>query len=490
MTNKVALALFVVLLVLLQAIFGYAKTDKYLLVDDTWIEFSARVHRTIHQPQRLSALPVLVPDKLWEGNAICLFGSVIVREDGLFQMWYQTFVKYVEGTVVKICYAESQNGINWVKPSLGLVEFAGSKQNNILLEYPYGTMDSPSVIFEPESKEPNRRYKMIYFAEPKGKFAEKKQEWGEGLFAAFSQDGIHWSKTDPEYIPVARDVGDRTNIMRAADSEVPYVAFTRRYDMMEKMRGRCIYRSDSKNFIHWSDPQLVFLPDLQDNADWQFYGMIGFPYEGMYLGCLEVLHTQQDYIDCQLVTSRDGVSWQRSQPRVVFLPAGQPEQWDSRWVNISANPPIRQNDRLWFYYSGRNAAHKQMYPFPYAAVGVATLRIDGFASIEAGFSEGYIVTKPVPYGGEKLYLNFDTRTLAGVSTAVPSAWVRIEVQDEQGNPILKSKKDEASKLQGDSIRYLAQLDYNALKGHIGKKIRLKFELVNANLYSFWLEASP
>ena len=167
MTNKVALALFVVLLVLLQAIFGYAKTDKYLLVDDTWIEFSARVHRTIHQPQRLSALPVLVPDKLWEGNAICLFGSVIVREDGLFQMWYQTFVKYVEGTVVKICYAESQNGINWVKPSLGLVEFAGSKQNNILLEYPYGTMDSPSVIFEPESKEPNRRYKMIYFAEPK-----------------------------------------------------------------------------------------------------------------------------------------------------------------------------------------------------------------------------------------------------------------------------------------------------------------------------------
>jgi len=351
-------------------------------------------------------------------------------------------------------------------------------------------MDSPSVIYEPQAKDPDRRYKMIYYAEPKGTFADKRQVWGSGLFAAFSPDGIHWSKTEPAYAPVARDVGDRTNILHAENSALPYIALTRRYDMMDKMRGRCIYRSDSKDFLHWSDPELVLLPDLEDDADWQFYGMVGFPYEGMYLGCVEVLHTQQDYIDCQLVTSRDGLNWQRSQPRTVFLPIGQAEHWDSRWVSFSANPPIRLHDRLWFYYNGRNAAHKQMYPFPYAAVGVATLRIDGFASIEAGFSEGYIVTKTVPYGGEKLYLNFSTRSLTGVSTSVPSAWIRMEIQDEEGNSIIKSAKDDASKLQGDSIRYPVQLDYAALKGHIGKKIRLRFELVNASLYSFWLEANP
>lgn len=123
-------------LALLLVAIGSAKTDKYLFVDNTWIDFSARVHRTIHQPQKLSALPVLVPDKPWEGNAVCLHGSVHVREDGLFQMWYQTFLRYADQQILKICYAESQNGIHWSKPNLGLIEFAGSKENNIVLDYP------------------------------------------------------------------------------------------------------------------------------------------------------------------------------------------------------------------------------------------------------------------------------------------------------------------------------------------------------------------
>ena len=36
------------------------------------------------------------------------------------------------------CYATSQDGLTWVKPELGLVDFQGSRANNLVVRGPHG----------------------------------------------------------------------------------------------------------------------------------------------------------------------------------------------------------------------------------------------------------------------------------------------------------------------------------------------------------------
>lgn len=55
------------------------------------------------------------------------------------------------------CYAESKDGVHWVKPNLGLVEFDGSTENNILYKNVHGT----SVLYDPGDRDPKRRYKLL-----------------------------------------------------------------------------------------------------------------------------------------------------------------------------------------------------------------------------------------------------------------------------------------------------------------------------------------
>jgi hypothetical protein len=94
-----------------------------------------------------------------------------------------------------LCYATSKDGVTWEKPALGLVEFGGSKKNNIV-ESPF-KMRSPTcedilttflVHYDPEESRPERRYKM----------AAQLLQGGAGKLAlAYSSDGLRW-KAGPE----------------------------------------------------------------------------------------------------------------------------------------------------------------------------------------------------------------------------------------------------------------------------------------------------
>jgi len=477
--NKMKIV-WMILISLLQPSVLSAAPRKYLFVNDRWIESTYRVHRTIHQPEREWERPVLVPEHPWEFNVVTVYGTVHRRENGALQMWYLSWARMGQQTRTFICYAESKDGFRWTKPDLGLVDFEGSKKNNIVIEFPKGALDGSTVIFDPDDPDPKRRYKMLFYAEGKDKYADIPN----GLFAAFSPDGINFNFAERTVSP---GTGDRTNLIFDRGAEFPYVAYTRDYDMMRQIHGRGIYRTQSKDFLNWSRPELILHPDLGDDADLQFYGMGAFPYEGIYLGWVQVLHTEKDFNDLQLVVSEDNKTWQRTMPRQNFLSVGQSGRWDQRWVGFSSNPPIVMHEKLWFYYEGRNYAHNMRYPLPYSAIGVATLRIDGFASIDARFMSGGLTTKAINYKGESLYLNLTNRTYSGYTNNPPSAWIKVEVQDETGKPIPGMTLAECPPLQVDSTRHQVNLPESALAAQRGKRIKLKFELVNSSLYSFWFE---
>src|ERR1700733_12863414 len=125
---------------------------------------------------------------------------------------------------------------------------------------------------------------------------------------------------------------------------------------------RKVARVVSKDFVHWKDDEIVLEPDTLDQPDTEFYGLSPFPYGNQYLGFLWVLHTYSQQIDVQLVSSRDGLAWDRSVHRRVFLPLGfvrngyNGRGFDSEMI-MSIAPPTVKDGKLWMYYSGFNVKH-------------------------------------------------------------------------------------------------------------------------------------
>ncbi len=107
---------------------------KYLFTSDRWIGETYAVSRETKQGLKLKGNPLITADKPWEGGVNC-FGSVLYDE-GKFRMWYQIYngkEKKDLRFATMVGYAESTDGINWIKPELGLHEYLGSKNNNIVL---------------------------------------------------------------------------------------------------------------------------------------------------------------------------------------------------------------------------------------------------------------------------------------------------------------------------------------------------------------------
>ena len=125
--------------------------------------------------------------------------------EGIYKCWYSPFI--VDSTShgmtleqrnrrynpprkreMGVCYATSKDGVKWHKPDLGLVEYNGNKQNNIVWRGPHGAW----VFKNLNEKNPNRRYKMIYKHIRKGNHGIGNNQ-GNSLAVSYSPDGIHWS---------------------------------------------------------------------------------------------------------------------------------------------------------------------------------------------------------------------------------------------------------------------------------------------------------
>ena len=192
--------------------------------DDEHIAETVRLQRVVEQPKKFG--PVIEADKPWESHCVIVFGSVLPHPSGAgFQAWYQTFLRSEHGPITYYCYAESDDGVHWRKPELGLYEYAGSTANNIIMPFPDYKAESLSVVIEP-GDDPDRRYKLLHYATG--------APGGNGLFAWFSPDGIHWTVREE---PVLLDTGDRTAMMLNEGPGPRYVAYCRHGNMMEEFRS-------------------------------------------------------------------------------------------------------------------------------------------------------------------------------------------------------------------------------------------------------------
>jgi hypothetical protein len=209
------------------------------------------------------------------------------------------------------------------------------------------------------------------------------------------------------------------------------------------------------------------------------------------LGALERMHMVPDRLDIELVWSRDaGRTWRRANGRPAFLaPTDHGRSWDDTWVYLPSNPPIKHRGQLWFFFGGRSQAHT--FPHPtFGAIGLAQLRIDGFASLFAPDFDGLVLTKPLTWPGGDLLVNADARRHITAHRSWGNGRVAVELRDEQNRPLPGYAFDQTQPLpvntnsEPDSRARVRWSDDKSARDLAGRRIRLAFRLRDAHLYSY------
>ena len=450
-----------------------------LFVDDYLIEESRGLTRTTHQPRKL-ATPILEKRESWHQQP--LFFQKVLRDPstGRFRMWYN--IKNPDGEP-RVCYAyaESEDGIEWQRPNLGLVEVAGSTNNNLI--------DAPRnfglflVDEGPVCPDPGRRYKMAYFA--------------PGLGVAFSSDGMRFSEHpgnpvipygaddtpvyEPGYENVISDIVDgcwdplRQQYLLACKIERGGYPGAPHHHA-EGWR-RTVGMSVSEDFVHWRTPWSIVLPD-PDNGIEEFYGFQPMVRGNLYLGFVRVLRDDLPADGdgpvngvgwTELITSRDGENWTRYQePFVDRNP--DPGTWDRAmaWVGDC----VTVGDEEFVYFCGYSAGHK----VGDRANGLARLRKDGFVSRDAGPDGGSLSTRLLNLQGAGLSVN-----------ARIDGEMQVRLLDENGAPLPGFDGTESGRIRGDSVAHRVEFD-EPLAALGGRPARLEFAVKDAQLYGFELAA--
>jgi hypothetical protein len=168
---------------------------------------------------------------------------------------------------------------------------------------------------------------------------------------------------------------------------------------------------------------------------------------------------------------RDGFHWYRPCRQAFLGVSEDPLAWN--WGNVQSvgGGCLVVGDRLFFYVSGRSANQKVN------STGLAFLRRDGFASMDAGCREGELLTRPLRFSGKNLFVNVNA----------PHGELRVEVLDEKGNLFSRFAANRCSPIRENStlceVRWQDVTDLSALAN---QSVRFRFLLRNGRLYSFWV----
>jgi hypothetical protein len=438
-----------------------------LFVDRYLIErMEGEVELLVHSPEAKEV--VLVHDEPWEGNTS---GYHTIFKDGdIYRMYYRgwghdkTKKKQLHPAVV--CYAESRDGIQWKKPRLGLVEFEGSKDNNIILNE-FGTHNF--VPFKDAS--PACAAGASYKAVARGEGEDRGR-----LFAFESPDGIHWELMQAE--PILTDGAfDSQNLAFWDSLRREYRCYFR--DM--RFGHRDIKVSTSKDFINWTDSVWLDYGDaprehLYTNQIQPYYRaphiFIGFP--------TRYIPERDSLTEGVFMSSRDGRSFHRWQ-EALLRPGRNKDKWHNRsnyiWLGMveteSDLPGAGREVSIYSnesYYKGRGAMTRRY-----------TFRIDGFVSLHASMRGGEVITKPMIFEGNRLIVNLSTSAAGSL---------RVGICDEDNRAIKGYGIDDCTEIFGDEIERTVEWKGGDVGELAGKPVRLRFVLRDADLYSFAFRAVP
>jgi len=454
-----------------------------LFVDDWIIDAMHNLRLVLHRP--IPREVAIEFDEPWEGPAS---GYVTVfKDEDRYRMYYRG-AKDKKGYAIEqhTCYAESKDGVTWIKPSLGICKYKGSTDNNIIwteaeAEWERCTITHNFIPFKDGNPEvpKEERYKAIAGGPP---------------IALASPDGLHWKKIreEPIIYPYKRckREGDYISIAFWDGVQHQYVAYLRGWRSSRSTVTQCeenlekptrvfrqVLRCTSPDFINWTEPKFI---DLGDTPLEHFYTSNITPYfraPHIYLAFPNRFvperkkvkeHPEMGVNDAVFMSSRDGIHFDRRFMEAFIRPGLDQKNWTDRniypaWGVVPTDP-----EEISIYYT-------ENYRHPTCRLRRAALRTDGFVSIHADYHGGKFVTRPLTFCGRELVINYSTSAVGSI---------KIEIQNIKGKPISGYTFKDAEEIYGDEIEHVVEWKDGRDLSHLaGQPIRLKFSLKDADLYS-------
>ncbi|MDR0901159.1 MAG: hypothetical protein LBM92_00115 [Opitutaceae bacterium] len=467
---------------------------RQLLVDDFLVE-TTDLEREFHYPEKFSGNPVLKPETEIELKGSGDLAGAGPKSGGLwwspekqiFELWYAA------GWVRTIAYATSRDGIHWDRPNLPLKPGTNQVIPSDIPE------DSSSIVRDYDTADPQKKFKLFLRS---GRARDRARYFT-------SPDGIDWTP-----VRIGGLTGDRSTMFYNPFRKK--WVFTLRWNSPQG-RSRAYWEADDfergMNWLPdepfpWTRADKLDLPDPRIGDKTQLYNLDAVAYESLMLGFFEILHGPGNNIGAakgipkftglNFAYSRDGFNWHRPDRKMAINSEQTAGKWDRGYVQSLNNICVIRGDKLWFYYigfagdenvrMGENGVLTSMRSGLYAnaATGIATLRRDGFASLNAGASGGSLLTRPVKFSGSRLFVNADA----------PRGTLRAEICDESGAPIAPYTLANSIPFTGDSTlapltwktggKITTAAHHSDLSALAGKTIRIRFNLTNGKLYSFWV----
>lgn len=446
----------------------------YFSFDDESIPWRDNLKLTLQRPKKYAGNPVLEagPPGSVDHNGALLYGTVIKEGDKL-RMWYiawpQPDSRYPETKPPHrpVAYAESRDGIHWDKPNLGLVEFCGNTDNNLVsvepADSPYAMADDyVSVLRDDGDKDPGRRYKMVYIA-----YLRKLRH--SAAVTAVSANGLHWKLTGGDeftnghfentslvkfhglYYVTGQNLGRAGGHLPAGEDA-----------------GRTMTCFFSPDFQHWSGGRALsfvrsnYEPKPESQGQELHMGAGLWNRGNVLVGLYGRWHGDKISsnpaerkitpvygleIDLGLVLSNDAIHYREPVPNFIMASPGDNDEWDALGL-LQGQAFYNTDNETYIWYSNWHTSN----PYPAPAVpaprnpqppqiGLLTLRRDGFGYLskqitqpakQPGFQRtdtlGSLLTKTIrlEHGG-KLFLNVD-----GVTAEAP---LQVSLVDDAEQPL-------------------------------------------------------
>ncbi|HRE82947.1 MAG TPA: hypothetical protein PLN52_18010, partial [Opitutaceae bacterium] len=435
---------------------------------------------------------VIVRDRPWEQFMITFYLSVF-EENGKLRMWY--ICRDAEKKP-NLAYAESTDGVNWTKPELGVVEYGGSRANNLV-----GVTSLEGNVFrDPQPRSDAERYVYVSTVFK-----------GGGIYRFTSPDGFTWQRDSQPLLPFE---GDSQNVTFWDGNLNRYVSYLRGWDVGQPGGSRRkVVRLESDRLDRPSgvvpaqrekkqpadptrDPFIidelptVFRCDEQDPADTDVYTnavqpypldpawYVGFP--AFYRHAKQSPHRNDGWTETQFISSRDGKRWERY-GREGYLRPGLKGSESASMLYMGTGLIVR-GDEIWQYGTTYRTTHGDVPAREKGGDGVIyrfIQRVDGFVSLDFASNGGRARTLPVNVIGSDLLLNLDTGALGTL---------RVALLDENGQALpgfgIADCDPLLTNATGAKVTWKGQGDLTSLRG---KQVSVSFEGSRTKLYSFRFE---
>ena len=469
-------------------------SDKQLFIDTKLINRSEKIVLSVNPPiKRGIAFEVNAP---WENLGIT--GACVVQDGNVVHMYYRANAGDANGAnaVGYTCYARSSDGVTWTKPDCNQVAFENSRHNN-LLDVPLG------YVYRDDRAEPDKRYKLAVNCGSDVNTG--------GVYMYYSADAIRWKKMPQRLFPFYYD--SEHNQICFDPSTNKYKVYFRQW---QKRSDGMIYDAPIKPLraVGMLEINQVDKPWMYDQniAPYYIWGKTSLPspyaegkvvlssdqndppetdicnggvhcYSGaknVWLAFVNIYRhfpepadgkwVNDGMADVQLAVSSDGASWRRFPKPYLSLDEG----FGSIFM---AQGMVRRGNEILQFYCGGPATYGQT-PTKATRYNIyySSQRLDGFVSIDAGNIEGYVITKPLVFAGQKLVLNVDASAMGQL---------QVEMADSNEIPVQGFAASDCDLIRGNhSAKIVTWKGRDDIKHLAGTVVRIKFVLRNAKLYSF------